>query len=107
MGELKLVAVRILGVATKVGGKGVALKVGEKAAMHLIPLHKFVTALYMQITLTFVHIPRPINQMVYNSLSTKLGLLNDRRKDFKIRGTVPFQCDSINRFGQLNGLLLN
>ena len=30
---------RILGVASKVGEKGVALKVGMKAASHLTPLH--------------------------------------------------------------------
>ena len=32
-------ALRILGVATKVGEKGVALKVAEKAAKYLSPLH--------------------------------------------------------------------
>ena len=32
-------ALRILGVASKVGEKGVALKVGEKAASYLTPLH--------------------------------------------------------------------
>ena len=30
---------RILGVVSKVDEKGVALKVGEKAASHLTPLH--------------------------------------------------------------------
>ena len=30
---------RILGVAPKLGEKGVALKVGEKAASHFTPLH--------------------------------------------------------------------
>ena len=32
-------AQKILGVAQKVGVKGVALKLGEKAASHLTPLH--------------------------------------------------------------------
>ena len=32
-------ALRILGVAPKVGEKGVALKVGENAAWHFTPLH--------------------------------------------------------------------
>ena len=32
-------ALRILGVAQKVGRKGVALKVSEIAALHLTPLH--------------------------------------------------------------------
>ena len=33
------VALRILGLASKVGEKGVVLKVGEKAASYLTPLH--------------------------------------------------------------------
>ena len=44
-------ALRILGVAPKVGEKVVALKVGEKAASHLTPLHALVT-----VTLDYIHI---------------------------------------------------
>ena len=33
------VALRISGVAPKVGEKGVVLKVGERALLHFIPLH--------------------------------------------------------------------
>ena len=45
-------ALRILGVAPKVGEKGVALKVGEKAASHLTLLHApvpFLNALLFRI----------------------------------------------------------
>ena len=47
-----VVALRILGVAPKVGEKGVALKVGEKAASHLTLLHApvpFLNALLFRI----------------------------------------------------------
>ena len=36
-------ALRILGVVPNVGEKGVALKVDEKAASHLTPLHATVS----------------------------------------------------------------
>ena len=38
LGDLKGVALRVQGVAPKVGEQGVALKVGEKASSHLTPL---------------------------------------------------------------------
>ena len=58
LGTSKLdVALRILGVAPKVVEQGVALKVGEKVASHLTPLHAPVADLCVVLSMSRVLFP--------------------------------------------------